>query len=52
VIVLWISAGAAAVVAAIPIVVALRRDRSDLGTVRSQWISEHRLGSTQDYSRR
>jgi len=26
--------------------------RRDLGTVSSHWISEHRLGSNQDYSRR
>jgi hypothetical protein len=51
---LWIAAGVAAVGAVIALFVALSRSgpRSDLGTVSSQWISEHRLGSNQDYSRR
>ena len=51
---LWIAGGAAAVGAAIALFLALSRSgtRSDLGTVSSQWISEHRLGANQDYSRR
>jgi hypothetical protein len=52
VIALWVAGGAAAIVIVVAIVVALRRDRSDLGAVSSHWISEHRLGSNQDYSRR
>jgi len=53
VIALWIGGGMAAVGGIIALVVAVRRGpHSDLGTVSSQWISEHRLGSNQDYSRR
>ena len=50
---LWITAGVAAVGAVVALLAALSRSatRSDLGTVSSQWISEHRLGN-QDYSRR
>ena len=50
----WIVVGLA-VVGAVIALVALRQrggPHGDLGTVSSQWISEHRLGSNQDYSRR
>lgn len=49
---LWLVGGVAAVSVLIAIVAAFRRDSPDLGTVSSQWISEHRLGANQDYSRR
>ncbi len=48
----WVVGGVAAIAVFIAIVSAFRRDPSDLGTVSSQWISEHRLGANQDYSRR
>jgi hypothetical protein len=50
----WIAGGLAVVGAVIALMAALQRGgpRRDLGTVSSQWISEHRLGSNQDYSRR
>ena len=45
--------GVGLVGAVIALVAALRRGpHPDLGSVSSQWISEHRLGSNQDYSRR
>jgi hypothetical protein len=52
--VIWIVVGLAVVGAVIALVAALQRGgpHADLGTVSSQWISEHRLGSNQDYSRR
>ena len=51
---LWIVIGVAAVGAVVALLAMLSRSgpHSDLGTVSSQWISEHRLGSNQDYSRR
>jgi hypothetical protein len=53
VIAISVVAGVAIVGAVIALVVALRRGpHADLGSVSSQWISEHRLGSNQDYSRR
>jgi hypothetical protein len=53
VIALSVLGGVALVGVVIALVAALRRGpNSDLGTVSSQWISEHRLGSNQDYSRR
>ena len=49
----WIVGGVAVVGAVIALVASLQRGGSrDLGTVSSQWISEHRLGSNQDYPRR
>jgi len=44
-----------AVVAAVVALIAMRTRSGpsrDLGAVSSQWISEYRLGSTDDYSRR
>jgi hypothetical protein len=53
VIALSVLGGVAVVGVVIALVAALRRGpNSDLGSVSSQWISEHRLGSNQDYSRR
>lgn len=51
---IWLVGGAAIAVAAIALMVTWLRGgpRGDLGTVSSHWISEHRLGSNQDYSRR
>ena len=52
---LWILIAIAAVGAVVTLVIVRVRDagpHADLGTVSSQWISEHRLGSNQDYSRR
>ena len=49
----WMIGVLAIVAVAGALVAAWRRDpQRDLGTVSSQWISEHRLGSNQDYSRR
>ncbi|MCU1384193.1 MAG: hypothetical protein JWL71_2890 [Acidobacteria bacterium] len=50
----WIVAGLAALGAVVALIAASQRrgPHMDLGTVSSQWISEHRLGSNQDYSRR
>ena len=50
----WIVVGLGVVGAVIALVASWQRGgpHSDLGTVSSQWISEHRLGSNQDYSRR
>lgn len=50
----WIGVGLAAVAAVVAFVASWQRSgpHRDLGTVSSQWISEHRLGSNQDYSRR
>lgn len=53
----WILLGIAAVAGAIALIGSRQRSGGggsgrDLGTVSSQWISEHRLGSNQDYSRR
>jgi hypothetical protein len=50
----WIVGGLAVVGAVIALIAALQRGgpHGDLGTVSSQWISEHRLGSNQDYPRR
>ena len=51
---LWIIVGVAAIGAVIALIASRQRGgpHGDLGTVSSQWISEHRLGSNQDYSRR
>lgn len=50
---LWIVVGLAAVGAVIALVASWQRGgpHADLGTVSSQWISEHRLGSNQDSRR-
>jgi len=50
----WIVAGLAAAGAVIALIASRQRGgpHADLGTVSSQWISEHRLGANQDYSRR
>jgi len=51
---LWILIALAAIGAVITLVVARVRDagpHADLGTVSSQWISEHRLGANQDSRR-
>jgi hypothetical protein len=50
----WVLVGVAVVGAIIALIAAWQRGgpHGDLGTVSSQWISEHRLGSNQDYSRR
>jgi hypothetical protein len=50
---LWIVIGLAAVGAVIALVASLQRGgpHRDLGSVSSQWISEHRLGSNQDSRR-
>jgi hypothetical protein len=50
----WIVVGLATVGVVIALIASWRRGgpHADLGTVSSQWISEHRLGSNQDYSRR
>jgi len=50
----WIVVGLAAVGAVIALIASRQRGgpHADLGTVSSQWISEHRLGANQDYSRR
>ena len=52
--VVWIVVGLAVVAAVIALIASRQRGRphADLGTVSFQWISEHRLGSNQDYSRR
>jgi hypothetical protein len=49
----WIVVGLAAVGAVIAFVAALQRGgpHADLGTVSSQWISEHRAGQNQDSRR-
>jgi hypothetical protein len=51
---LWIVVGVAALGAVVALVAAWQRGvpHADLGTVSTQWISEHRLGSNQEYSRR
>ncbi|HEV8211372.1 MAG TPA: hypothetical protein VGP77_14680 [Vicinamibacterales bacterium] len=50
----WIVVGLAAVGGVIALIASRPRGgpHADLGTVSSQWISEHRLGANQDYSRR
>jgi len=50
----WIVVGLAVVAVVIAWIASRQRGgpHADLGTVSSQWISEHRLGSNQDYSRR
>jgi hypothetical protein len=49
----WIVGGVAAVAAVIAVIASWQRGgRTDLGTVSTNWISEHRLGSNQEYSRR
>ena len=50
---LWVVAGLAAVGAVIALVASWQRGgpHADLGSVSSQWISEHRLGSNQDSRR-
>ena len=50
---LWVVIGLAAVGAVIALVASWQRGgpHADLGTVSSQWISEHRLGSNQDSRR-
>ena len=53
-IVLWILIALGAVGAVIVLLMSRSRDgapHADLGTVSSQWISEHRLGSNQDSRR-
>lgn len=49
----WIVAGLAAVGAVIALVASRQRGgpHAELGSVSSQWISEHRLGSNQDSRR-
>lgn len=49
----WVIVGLAVVGAVIALVTALQRSgpHGDLGTVSSQWISEHRLGQNQDSRR-
>lgn len=51
---IWLVGSVAFAVAAIAVVASWLRGgpRRDLGTVSSHWISEHRLGSNQDSSRR
>jgi hypothetical protein len=51
---IWVMVAVAIVVAMIALLAMWRRGgpRRDLGSVSSHWISEHRLGSNQDYSRR
>jgi hypothetical protein len=46
----WIVVGMAAVGAVIAVVASWQRGgpQTDLGSVSSQWISEHRLGSKQE----
>jgi hypothetical protein len=50
---MWIVIGLGVVGAVIALVAALQRGgpHADLGSVSSQWISEHRLGSGQDSRR-
>ena len=52
----WIIGGLALAGGIVALIAAWQRGETgphaDLGTVSSQWISEHRLGSNQDYSRR
>lgn len=50
---IWVVAGLAVVGAVIALVAAWQRGgpHADLGTVSSQWISEHRLGPNQDSRR-
>ena len=50
---IWILGGVALVGAVVAIVASLQRGgpHADLGTVSSQWISEHRLGANQDSRR-
>ena len=51
--VMWIVVGLGGVGALVALVAAWQRGgpHADLGTVSSQWISEHRLGSNQDSRR-
>ena len=51
--VLWIIGGLAVVGAVIALIASWQRGgpHADLGTVSSQWISEHRLGQNQDSRR-
>ena len=51
---IWIVVGLGVAGVVIALVASLKGGgpHADLGTVSSQWISEHRLGSNQDYSRR
>jgi hypothetical protein len=51
---LWILIALVAIGAVVTLVLVWVRDagpHSDLGTVSSQWISEHRLGANQDSRR-
>ena len=49
----WIVAGLAGIAAIVAIVTSLRRrdPKTDLGSVSNQWVSERRLGQTQDSQR-
>jgi hypothetical protein len=51
---MWIGVGVAAFGVVVAFVATRQRGgpHRDFGTVSSQWISEHRLGSNQDYPRR
>ena len=52
--VLWILIGLGAAGGVVAVVASRPRDagpHADLGTVSSQWISEHRLGANQDSRR-
>jgi hypothetical protein len=51
--VIWIIGGLALAGAVIAVIASLQRGgpHADLGTVSSQWISEHRLGANQDSRR-
>jgi len=52
VITVWVILGLGIIAAGIALVSALQRDqRTDLGAVSSQWISEHRLGQQGQDSR-
>jgi hypothetical protein len=50
----WVMVAVAIALAVIALLATWRRGgpRRDLGSVSSHWITEHRLGSNQDYSRR
>jgi len=51
---MWIVGGVAAFGAIVAFIATRQRGGThrDFGTVSTQWISEHRLGSNQDYPRR